>query len=74
MTSDLQTLIHTNARLAYDQGVKSERQRIIGLLEKLAVQQQAVIDYSPNRSDNKNRKMVVATSYQIAALIKGEQE
>jgi len=33
MTNDLQTLIHTNAKLAYDQGAKSERERIIKLIE-----------------------------------------
>jgi len=31
--SDLQDLIHTNARLAYDQGVKHEQQRIIEIIE-----------------------------------------
>lgn len=33
--SDMQTLIHTNAMHAYDQGVKAERRRIIKLLEEL---------------------------------------
>jgi hypothetical protein len=31
--SDLQDLIHTNAQNAYLIGVRSERQRIIGMLE-----------------------------------------
>lgn len=31
--NDLQTLIHTNAKLAYDQGGKAERERIIKLIE-----------------------------------------
>ena len=31
--SDLQDLIHRNAQLAFEQGVKTERERIIKLLE-----------------------------------------
>ena len=30
--SDINDLIHSNARVAFDQGVKTERQRIINLL------------------------------------------
>lgn len=71
--NNLNELIHRSSMLAYEQGKKSEQQRIISLLEKLAVQQQAVIDHNPNRGDNKNREMVIATSYQIAALIKEGQ-
>lgn len=32
--SDMQTLIHTNAMHAYNQGVDAERRRIIKLLEE----------------------------------------
>lgn len=32
MTSDLQTLIHTNAKLAFNQGVRAERERILQFL------------------------------------------
>ena len=31
--SDLQDLIHRNAQLAFEQGVKTERERIVKLLE-----------------------------------------
>lgn len=34
--SDLNDLIHTNAVVAFEQGVKTERQRIITLLKPLA--------------------------------------
>jgi hypothetical protein len=34
--SDLNDLIHTNATIAYNQGVERERERIIKLLEPLA--------------------------------------
>ena len=34
--SDLQDLIHRNAQLAFEQGVKTERERIIKILESLA--------------------------------------
>ena len=30
--SDINDLIHSNARVAFDQGIKTERQRIINLL------------------------------------------
>ena len=30
--SDIKDLIHSNARVAFDQGIKTERQRIINLL------------------------------------------
>ena len=33
MSSDIQTVIHTTAMHAYDQGIKAERRRIIKLLE-----------------------------------------
>lgn len=33
MSSDIQTVIHTTAMHAYDQGIKAERRRIINLLE-----------------------------------------
>ena len=73
MTSDLQSLIHTNAMNAFRQGVQSERSRVIGLLNTLAAQQRAVIDHNPKRGDNKNREMVIATAYQIAALIQEQK-
>lgn len=33
--SDINDLIHSNARLAYEQGIKSERERITKLLTEL---------------------------------------
>jgi hypothetical protein len=72
--SDLNDLIHRSSVLAFEEGKKTEQRRIIGLLEKLAVQQQAVIDFNPKRADNKNREVVIATSYQIAALIKESKD
>lgn len=32
--SDLHDLIHSNARVAFDQGVKTEQQRILKLIEE----------------------------------------
>lgn len=34
--SDLNDLIHTNAKLAFDQGVKRERERIVSILQEYA--------------------------------------
>jgi hypothetical protein len=34
--SDINDLIHSNARVAFDQGVKTEQQRILTLLQPLA--------------------------------------
>ena len=35
--SDINDLIHSNARVAFDQGIKTERQRIIKLIEEAKV-------------------------------------
>lgn len=35
--SDLQDLIHRNAQLAYEQGVKNERERILKVIQELMV-------------------------------------
>ena len=56
----------------YEQGIKDEQERIISLLEKIAVQQQAVIDFNPNRGDNDLRHAARSTVFQAIALIKGE--
>ena len=34
--SDMNDLIHSNARVAFDTGVKTEQQRILNILEPLA--------------------------------------
>ena len=67
-------LIHTNAHNAFEQGVKTERERIVKLLETLAVQQQKVLDFNARRKDASGREIVIATAYQLVALIKGEQK
>lgn len=56
----------------YEQGIKDERERVIALLEKIASQQQAVIDFNPNRGDNDIRHAARSTVFQAIALIKGE--
>lgn len=67
-------LIHTNAHNAFEQGVKTERERIVKLLETLAVQQQKVLDFNARRKDASAREIVIATAYQLVELIKGEQK
>lgn len=56
----------------YEQGIKDERERIVALLEQIATQQQAVIDFNPNRGDNDLRHAARSTVFQAIALIKGE--
>ncbi len=56
----------------YEQGIKDEQERIIALLESIAVGQQKVIQFNPNRGDNDLRHAACATIYQAIALIKGE--
>lgn len=76
--SDLQDLIATNAVRAYNEGfergVASEQERIVELLNKVAIQQHKVIEFNPDRKDASGRETVIATTYQLIALIKGEQK
>lgn len=44
MTSDLQTLIHTNAKLAFNQGAKAEQERIIKLLRDKKALRDSILD------------------------------
>jgi len=65
--SDINDLIHSNARVAFDQGAKTERQRIIKLLEPLAEHCDCKEGCYPEDCS--------APSYQFAiGLIKGEQK
>ena len=76
--NDLQDLIATNAIRAYNQGFSrgetSERERIIELLDQVAIQQHKVIEFNPDRKDASGRETVIATTYQLIALIKGKQK
>jgi hypothetical protein len=70
--SDLQDLIHTNAHNAYEIGVKTERERIIKLLEP-----QAKHDESCYYKDELDCTFEDCHAYdydQIIKLIKGEQK
>ena len=55
-------------------GQAYERERIIKLLEQVAIQQQKVLDFNNQRKDASGREIVIATTYQLLALIKGEQK
>jgi hypothetical protein len=70
--SDLQDLIHTNAHNAYEIGVRTERERIIKLLDGVAAGQAKLAEFNPNRKDRQHRELAIATTYQLVALIKGE--
>lgn len=70
--SDLQDLIHTNAHNAYEIGVKTERERVIKLLEPLAQHDEWCYD---NGKVSCYFEDCQASSYQYAIdLIKGEQK
>lgn len=58
--SDLQDLIHRNAQLAFEQGAKTERERIIKLLEA-----EVQYDFPP---------IIEMSLDNLKALIKGEQK
>jgi hypothetical protein len=70
--SDLQDLIHTNAHNAFEIGVRTERERIIKLLNGVAAGQAKLAEFNPNRKDRQHRELAMATTYQLVALIKGE--
>ena len=58
--SDLQDLIHRNAKLAFDQGVITERQRILDLLSNL------------RRAGQKSKLSGTANINAVIALIKAD--
>jgi hypothetical protein len=62
--SDLQDLIHTNAHNAYEIGVKTERQRIIEMLDSLDIQ----------FTDLDDPDYIVGDALDLIELIKGEQK
>ena len=75
--SDINDLIHTNARVAFDQGVKTEQQRIISLLqgklrdyERMAVYLRAIGDFEKEQD---NRQAITLVSH-FLAVIKGTQK
>lgn len=76
--SDLQDLIATNAVKAYNQGFErgeaSERERIVALLIGVAVDQDALLELSRTKEQTAVIKTVIATTYQLMALIRGEQK
>ncbi len=71
--SDLQDLIHTNAHNAYEIGVKTERERIIKLLEERVAKLDAMRPES-YKSVAELADLRIVTYRNIIKLIKGEQE
>lgn len=59
---------------AKETGALTEQMRIIELLNKVAIGQQSVLDFNNNRKDKHDRELVVATVYQLIALIREEQK
>ena len=59
---------------AKETGMLTEQMRIIELLNKVAIGQQSVLDFNNNRKDKHDRELVVATVYQLIALIRKEQK
>ena len=75
--SDINDLIHSNARLAFHQGVKTEQQRILTLFEsklrdyeRLAVYNRAIGEVE---RECDNRDAITLLSH-FMKLIKGEQK
>jgi hypothetical protein len=68
--NELEKLIETSKAV----GKLTEQMRIIELLNKVAVGQQSVLDFNNNRKDKHDRELVVATVYQLIALIREEQK
>lgn len=68
--SDLQDLIHTNAKRAYEQGKKSEQIRVIRLLvEAIDLQLRSYKSFIPDNDYNKIKGMMDAID-----LIRGENK
>jgi hypothetical protein len=68
-TADLGT------RYRYRQeGAEAERERIIALLINVAVDQDALLELSPADEQAATIETVIATTYQLIALIKGEEK
>ena len=60
-------LIHTNAHNAFEQGVKTERERIIEILKSVGDHYGCVWECSQN-------DCTTPTFWELIALIKGEQK
>ncbi len=71
--SDLQELIHTNAHNAYEIGVRTERERIVRLLEARVARLDAMRPES-YKSVAELADLRIVTYRNIIKLIKGEQE
>ena len=71
--SDLQDLIHTNAHNAYEIGVRTERERIVSLLEARVARLDAMRPES-YKSVAELADLRIVTYRNIIKLIKGEQE
>jgi hypothetical protein len=56
------------------QGVESERERIVCLLINVAVDQDALLELNPTKEQAAIIETVIATTYQLIELIKGEQK
>ena len=61
--SDLNDLIHTNATIAYNQGVERERERIIKLIDQLDI----------SFIGDENEPFIVGDALDLIALIEGKQ-
>jgi hypothetical protein len=61
----------------YNQGLKAgiskERERIVSLLINVAVDQDALLELNPTNEQSAIIETVIATTYQLMELIKGEQ-
>ena len=55
-------------------GQAYERERIVSLLINVAVDQDALLELNPTKEQAAIIEAVIATTYQLMALIKGEQE
>jgi hypothetical protein len=55
------------------EGAEAERERIVALLVNVAVDQDALLELSPTKEQVATIETVIATTYQLIALIKGEQ-
>jgi hypothetical protein len=72
--SDINDLIHTNARVAFDQGVKTELQRILNILTPYATHDEEMC-YWENGQQVCYPEDCSAPLFQIViAKIKGEQK
>ena len=76
--SHSETYTDTGPTSAFYQGVeageKSERERIIKLMETAILQETRLLDFNSNRSDFKFHHAKITIAQQFIDLIKGEQK